>query len=312
MTITVATVRRLFADFAGMCAIADCPYPNRLPDGTPTVEVAYIASPRPGGVRHEQAVPIETANDYPNLLLLCPTHHQIVDDLPEEYSAGKLRLIRQWHLDRVAAILNNAAATTPKAPVTNRLQEALELWRTERRNPSEEFWHATFENRPELLAPTANGCAFTLNSKCYVGGKAIDNTGGNVVDFLAQHSGDLALIEIKPPTAPLVGPEYRTNVFVPSRELAGAIVQALTYRASLLADLHALRHQSPRLQVHSPGVYVIIGDAEHESLNERQRHSFELFRRSLKDLIVITYDELFGGIQYQAIWTEPPHNETSE
>jgi hypothetical protein len=305
VTLKVATVRRLFADFAGMCAIADCPYPIRLPDGTPTVEVAHIASPRPGGVRHDQAVPIEAANDYPNLLLLCPTHHQIIDDLPHEYPADKLRLIRQWHLDRVAAILNNAATTTPKTPVTNRLQKALELWRTERRNPSEKFWHTTFENRPELLAPTVNGRAFTLNSKCYVGGKSVDNTGGNVVDFLAQHSCDLALIEIKPPTMPLVGSEYRTNVFLPSRELTGAIVQALTYRASLLANLPSLRHQSPHLQVHSPTAYVIIGDAEHESLNGQQRHSFELFRRSLKDLIVITYDELFGGIEYQAIWTEP-------
>ena len=105
---------------------------------------------------------------------------------------------RQWHVDRVAAILNSAATTAPPPPITNRLQSALELWRTERQNPSEEFWHAVFLSRPELLAPTVNGRAFTLNSKCYVGGKAIDNSGGNVLDFLAQHSGDVALID--PPT----------------------------------------------------------------------------------------------------------------
>ena len=289
-----------------MCAIADCPYPNKLPDGTPTLQIAHISSATPGGVRHDPSVPIAATNESSNLLLLCPTHHQAIDALPQEYPPDKLRLIRQWHVDRVAAILNSATATAPPPPNTNRLQSALELWRTERQNPSEEFWHAAFLSRPELLAPTVNGRSFTLNSKCYVGGKAIDNSGGNVLDFLAQHSGDVALIEIKPPTAHLVGPAYRTNVVLPSRELVGAITQVLTYRASLLADLHALRGQSPTLHVHNPGAYVVIGDAEREQLDELQRHSFEMFRRSFKDVVVITYDELFGGIQHLAVWTEPP------
>jgi hypothetical protein len=243
--VSQATLRRLFEEFAGMCAIADCPYPDKLPDGTPTLQIAYITSATPGGVRHDPSVPLDAANESSNLLLLCPTHHQAIDALPQEYPADRLRLIRQWHVDRVAAILNSSAATAPPPPITNRLQSALELWRNERQNPSEEFWHAVFLSRPELLAPTVNGRAFTLNSKCYVGGKAIDNSGGNVLDFLAQHSGDAALIEIKPPTAPLVGPAYRTNVVMPSRELVGAITQVLIYRASLLADLHALRGKSP-------------------------------------------------------------------
>jgi hypothetical protein len=289
-----------------MCSISDCPYPNKLPDGTPTLQVAHIASATPGGVRHDPSVPPAAANEYSNLLLLCAAHHQAVDALPEEYPPDKLRLIRQWHVDRVAKILSSAAATAPASPITNRLQSALELWRAQRQNPSEEFWHTVFLNRPELLAPTVNGRAFTLNSKCYVGGKAIDNSGGNILDFLAQHSGDVALIEIKPPTAPLVGAAYRLNVVMPSRELVGAITQVLTYRASLLADLHALRGQSPTLRVHHPDAYVVIGDAEREQLDEAQRHSFELFRRSFKDVIVITYDELFGGVQHLAVWTEPP------
>jgi hypothetical protein len=237
--------------------------------------------------------------------LLCAAHHQTIDALPEEYPPDKLRLIRQWHVDRVGAVLKGAAATAPPPPVTNRLHSALKLWHTERQNPSEEFWHAMFLSRPELLGPTVNGRAFTLDSKCYVGGKAIDNSGGNVLDFLAQHSGDVALIEIKPPTVRLVGSAYRTNVVMPSRKLVGAITQILTYRASLLADLHALRSQSPSLRVHHPDAYVVIGDVEREQLNERQCHSFELFRRSFKDVVVITYDELFGGIEHLTVWTEP-------
>lgn len=54
------------------------------------------------------------------------------------------------------------------------------------------------------------------------------------------------------------------------------------------------------------GAYVVIGDAERKQLDELQRHSFEMFRRSFKDVVVITYGELFGGIQHLAVWTEPP------
>jgi hypothetical protein len=217
-----------------MCAIADCPYPNKLPDGTPTLQIARITSATPGGVRHDPSVSIAAANESPNLLLLCATHHQAIDALPEEYPPDKLRLIRQWHLDRVASILNSAAPTVPPSPITNRLQSALDLWRIERQNPSEEFWHAVFLGRPELLAPTVNGRAFTVNSKCYVGGKAIDNSGGNVLDFLAQHGGDVVLIEIKPPTAPLVG--YRAS-FGWARQRATILIR-LPFPASNNANVN--------------------------------------------------------------------------
>lgn len=306
-----ATIKQLYVEFAGLCAIADCPYPNRLYDGTPTLQIAQILSPSPGGVRHDPSVPSAATNELPNLLLLCPAHHQAIDALPQEYPPDKLRLIRQWHVDRVAAILSSGAATAFSTPIHSRLQSALALWAAERLNPSEEFWHAVFLSRPELLTPTVNARSFTLESKCYVGGKAIDNSGGNILDFLAQHSGDVALIEIKPPTTPLIGGSYRSNVALPSRELVGAIAQVLTYRSSLLADLHALRGQSLRLRVHSPSAYVVIGDAEREQLSELQRHSFELFRRSFKNLVVITYDELFGGLEHLSVWTELPPSQSS-
>jgi hypothetical protein len=67
-SVSQATLRQLFAEFAGMCAIADCPYPNRLSDGTPTLQVAFILSPTPGGVRHDPLMPITAANESSNLL----------------------------------------------------------------------------------------------------------------------------------------------------------------------------------------------------------------------------------------------------
>ncbi len=137
-----------------------------------------------------------------------------------------------------------------------------------------------------------------------VGGKAITNRGGNVLDFLAQHHGDVVLIEIKTPSARLLGPEYR-SVYPPSHELSGAVTQALNYRLSLLNELYALQAHSPNLRVHFPSIFVLIGDAEREDMSEAQRRSFELFRSSLKDVVIQTYDELFAGVANLAVWMEP-------
>lgn len=306
-TISSRVLRSLYADFAGMCAISDCPYPNKLEDGTPLVEVVHITSASPFGIRADRELTLGEANDLPNLILLCPTHHRIVDALPSEYTAEKLRLLRNWQVERVARILASAGrqATGPAA-VVNKLQQAQRTWERERQNSHEEYWQDLFKARPELLAPTVHGRAFTLRSKCYVGGKAIDNSGGNVLDFLAQHDGDVALIEIKAPTTPLVGTRYRANVYPPSRELVGAIVQALHYRSSLLNDLHALLSQSPGLQVHDPTVFVVIGDTEREGLTDMKRRSFQLFRHTLNRVEILTYDELFNGLANQSVWMEPP------
>ena len=306
-SISATVLKSLYANFAGMCAIADCPYPNKLEDGAPTLEVAHIASIRPVGIRPDPELTPAKANDLPNLILLCPTHHRMVDALPSEYTAEKLRLLRDWHVERVARILASATRQDMgPATVANKLQQALQTWERERRNSREEYWQELFDARPELLAPTVNGRAFALKSKCYVGGKTIDNRDGNILDFLAQHDGDVVLIEIKTPATPLLGAEYRANVYPPSRELVGAIVQALHYRLSLLNDLHGLHSISPSLQVHDPTVFVVIGDAEREGLSGAKRRSFQIFRHSLKGVDILTYDELFNGLSNQAVWMEPP------
>jgi Shedu protein SduA, C-terminal/HNH endonuclease len=304
--IITTTLKRLYADSAGLCAISDCPYPNQLEDGTPILEVAHIASVSQYGIRPDSEIISDEANDLPNLILLCPTHHRAVDALPSEYTAQKLRLIRDSHVEHVQRILASAArqGVGPRAAV-NKLQQALQTWERERQNSSEEYWQELFHSRPELLAPTVQGRAFALKSKCYVGGKTIDNSGGNVLDFLAQHEGDVVLVEIKTPTTKLLRAEYRANVYPPSRELTGAVVQALHYRLSLLNDLHSLRSQSSILQVHDPGIFVVVGDAEREGLLGAKRQSFELFRHSMKSVEILTYDELFNGLANQAIWMEP-------
>lgn len=298
-------LKSLYASHGGLCAFPDCPYPAAMADGTPLLEVAHIFASTPTGLRSNPALSQADTNKEDNLLLLCPAHHAAIDSMPTEYPVERISDIRKHHISRVATILASASGTLKAdKPAINRIGWALSEWKRERGNSSEEFWQRMFYGHPELLSAAAYGRAFTLNSKCYVGGKAITNQGGNVLDFIAQHHGDVVLIEIKTPVANLLGSAYR-DVYPPSRELAGGVTQALNYRLSLLNELHGLQAHSPNLRVHFPSVFVLIGDTEREGMSETQRRSFELFRSSLKDVVIQTYDELFGGIANLAAWMEP-------
>ena len=304
-------LKSIYASHGGLCAFPDCPYPASMEDGTPLLEIAHIYAASPAGPRSNPALSRAQVDDESNLILLCPAHHAMIDTMAYEYPTARVIEIRNNHISRVARILSSAngifspAEPASSKPAVNRIEWALGEWERERKNSSEEFWQRMFDSRPELLSAASYGRAFTLNSKCYVGGKAINNRGGNVLDFIAQNHGDVVLIEIKTPVAKLLGTVYRNNVYPPSHELAGAVTQALNSRISLLNELHGLKVHSPDLRVHFPSIFLLIGDAAQEGMSEAQRRSFELFRTSLKDVIIQTYDELFDGIKNLGVWMEP-------
>ncbi|MGW5364439.1 Shedu anti-phage system protein SduA domain-containing protein [Actinopolymorpha pittospori] len=298
--ISKTTAKRLFAEFAGLCAIPNCTFSTRLGDGTPILQVAHINSITTGGPRFDPDETPEDLNGYDNLILVCPAHHELIDKEPERYTTGRLRFIRQAHIGRVAAILASPTKSIQGPSQANILRQGLNIWESHRSNSTEEFWHELFASRPELLSPALNGRAYTINSKCFVGGKSLGNTGGNILDFLIQHQSNAVLIEIKTPNAKLIGRQYRGNVWPPSRELVGACVQVLEYRASLLNHIHTLRDQSPDLTAPAPTGVIILGDMESSCLSTGERRSFELFRTSLKDVTVITYDELFERVEFLA------------
>lgn len=62
----------------------------------------HINAVSPGGPRPFQEGITTDPNAYDNWILLCPTHHKIVDDDPIEYTAD---VLRQWKLDRENEII---------------------------------------------------------------------------------------------------------------------------------------------------------------------------------------------------------------
>lgn len=290
----------LFAKSGGRCAFPGCTYPVEQ-SGLSLAHICQIHSKSPGAPRYDAARE-DTSWDEDNLIVLCPTHHSLVDQFPTTYTADFLRQAKVHHEERIARALELGAIEKPRPDPTKAkpLAETLDLWERNKTNADEEFWQEVFGNNPRLVAQAVPDHILLLKDKCYVGGKTFENTGGNIVDFLfvTQPNRNVTLVEIKTPLAKLVGPQYRANAYCMSEELSGSVVQALNYRNELLQNFHTLvRGDVEQFCVFNPRCLVIAGNLETPSLNACQRKSFELFRSSLGPVTVVTFDEIFGKIK---------------
>jgi hypothetical protein len=182
-----------------------------------------------------------------------------------------------------------------------RIRNALDLWAKESCNPNEEFWQQCFSDRPWILCHATSFPVIFIKGKAYVGGKTIDNQNGNVLDFLYKNklTENSVLIEIKTPVTKLLNKKYRNNSFSISEDLTGGINQLLSYRDSLMKESSNLLQKSKKdLKVYYPKCILIIGNFSTEIDSEEKRFSFESFRGELKNVEVITYDELFARIEH--------------
>ena len=176
------------------------------------------------------------------------------------------------------------------------LKAVLETWESNQRNSDEEFWQKTLERNAFVLSQVFSFPVLIICGKAYVGGKVIDNTGGHLADFLATNpvTRNAVIIEIKTPETELLGSKYRKDVYSASEELSGAVVQALNYRYSLMTDFLSIRRKHEELfDVFHPHCLVVAGHARRQLKTEDHVRSFEMFRCGLKDVLIITYDELF-------------------
>ncbi len=176
----------------------------------------------------------------------------------------------------------------------NSLANALQYWRDRFGEKDEEFWQKALADHSFVLEQVYSWPVTVVKDKAYVGGKSVMNTGGGVVDFLVKNglTQNAALIEIKTPSTSVLGQSYRAGVWTPSTELAGAIVQVLSYRDRLLKEYHHLSGDQGQLfEAFEPSCAVIIGSAK--NLGDEERRSFELFRSQIRDVRIVTFDELF-------------------
>lgn len=182
----------------------------------------------------------------------------------------------------------------------SRLRDVLAVWDGHAKNSSEEFWQETFKEHSFVLSQVFAEPIVFIQDKAYVGGMRLDRSDARFVDYLfsVESSREAVLVEIKTPTTPLLGGEYRGHR-LPSRDLTGAVIQVAHYRVELVQSLRTLASEV-QLSAFAPKCVVIVGNSVEELAAPENRRSFELYRASLHDVEVITYDELFRKVEILA------------
>jgi hypothetical protein len=183
-----------------------------------------------------------------------------------------------------------------------RIVDILNIWDGNKANNEEGFWQRIFSENSYVISQIFAVPMIFIQDKAYVGGMNIDRKDAKFVDYLfsMESSREAILVEIKTPVTKLLASKYR-GVYRPSAELTGSISQVLDYRAELSKNLRSITEGTQYdISLFNPRCVIIIGNGELELKEETQRKSFELFRTCLKDVEIVTYDELFRKVDILA------------
>ncbi len=171
----------------------------------------------------------------------------------------------------------------------------------------EKRWHKFFKENDwifsyVLLLPVA-----IYGDEVYVGGKTIKNKDGKVADFLYRNplSENASIIEIKTHRTTICNKgAYRgTNVFSLNGKFTGAINQLLIQKDKLIKDYSVLlreEHESGKtdrfFNVFNPKCVLVIGSIS--NMTPKQRNNFDIFRNSMGNIEIITFDEIGKKLDY--------------
>ena len=98
-TINPSQIKPLWGKSSGRCSICKVNLVQSTKKGNEYQigEMAHIEGEKPGSARYNANMTDEERNNYQNRILLCPTHHTIIDKDESEYTVEKLRQIKNEH-----------------------------------------------------------------------------------------------------------------------------------------------------------------------------------------------------------------------
>jgi hypothetical protein len=213
---------------------------------------------------------------------------KIADAKNKKAVLGNLKKLSQ---DDLKNISNLVSAT--------KITAIIQVWDDNRTNFEEDFWQNTFKNHAWILSQIFACPYLKIGEKTYCGGKEDDYKGGVLGDFQYQNNltGNIAFIEIKTPKDDiLIGKKYRGKegrenvIYSMHEELTGGINQILNQKKVYLKN-HGEKNGKT---LNNIKCVLIIGKLPVE---EDQKKSFEYYRSSLRNVEIITYDELFERIK---------------
>lgn len=178
-----------------------------------------------------------------------------------------------------------------------------------------------FKNNSWIFSHIFSFPVVLYGDEVYVGGKNVHNKDGKLADFIFKNklSKNAFIVEIKThKTGLLKKRAYRgTNVFELEGDFTGAINQILNQKDNLTKSYSQLLLEecsSGKIEefyeVFNPKAILIIGSIV--ELTKKQRNNFELFRNSIKDVDIITFDEVFEKIDFFiSLLRKPDHSKNN-
>lgn len=98
---SLPTIKRLFSVSGNRCAFPGCHMP--LIDtisGKVIGQICHIKARRPGEARYDPTLVGKALHAFENLILLCPTHHKIVDKDEKTYPVERMLAIKAMHEEK--------------------------------------------------------------------------------------------------------------------------------------------------------------------------------------------------------------------
>src|SRR5690625_4714515 len=101
-----SVLRELYLKSGNECAFLDCNERMIQSDGTFIGEVCHIEAAMPNGPRFNPRQSNEHRRQYDNLMLMCPKHHKVTDNL-DKYPVYKLKQIKKDHEGKFEQIIED-------------------------------------------------------------------------------------------------------------------------------------------------------------------------------------------------------------
>jgi len=222
--------------------------------------------------------------------LLTDVINMSLNDNDNEAVSSKLK---ELNIEKLSE-LNSIAGLT-------QMKSFEEIWLNNKENSDEEFWQQILSQYSWVISQVFSIPVFLFEGKAYVGGKWVDNRGGNITDFLfaSNLTKNVVLVEIKTPETKLIGSKYR-QTYSMSGELSGSTNQILNYKTKLQRDYGNLIANNPdkeRFEAFNPKSLLILGNFEKEINEHSKKEALENHRANSREIDIITFDELYEKVK---------------
>lgn len=99
--ISSKVIKELYEKSGNKCAFPNCRC-ELFYDETNMGEICHIEGLKPESVRYNPALSDNQRNSIENLILLCPSHHKLIDSQNSKYTVEQLKQMKASHEDWIA------------------------------------------------------------------------------------------------------------------------------------------------------------------------------------------------------------------